>query len=64
MVNQARRLKELETENIQLKKTGGRSIIGQSHPKEDSAGKILSPVKRSQAVEYICEKLGISERRT
>ena len=62
-VNQALRLKALEKENSQLKKTGSGSVAGQRHPQGGGQGKLLSPAKRRRAVEHVRTVLHVPQRR-
>ena len=61
--DQAKRLKALEQENLRLKKTGGRPGPGQRDSQRGGLGTLLSPPRRRQAVNHVCTRLGVSERR-
>ena len=62
-LDQAKRLKERERENTQLKKPGGRPSPRQRDPERGDLGKLLSPPRRREAVAYVRHQLGVSERR-
>ncbi|MBX3040930.1 MAG: IS3 family transposase [Bdellovibrionaceae bacterium] len=62
-IDQARRLKELENENLKLKKLVADLALDNSILKEVKQGKLLSPSRRREAVEFTIERFGISERR-
>ena len=42
---------------------GGRPGPGQRDPQRGDLGKLLSPPRRHQAVNHVCTRLGVSERR-
>ena len=65
-VDQAKKLKELEKENVRLKKLLAEAEAGQGDLKGGRVGKLLSPAKRRRAVEQVRDALGretVSERR-
>ena len=62
-VDEARRLKQLEKENVRLKKIVAEKELDLSIPEESCGGKLLSPARRRDAVEHVRRKLGVSERR-
>ncbi|HAH44122.1 MAG TPA: IS3 family transposase [Planctomycetaceae bacterium] len=64
--DQAKRLKDLEKENARLKRLLADAELDKAILKEAAFGKLLSPVKRCQAVTYVRNTLGpeiVSERR-
>ncbi len=61
--SEAKRLKELEKENARLKKLLAEKELDIDILKEVSRGNILSPTRRRAAVEQVCRRLGVSERR-
>ncbi|HAW30929.1 MAG TPA: IS3 family transposase [Planctomycetaceae bacterium] len=64
--DQAKRLKDLEKENARLKRLLADAELDKAILKEAAFGKLLSPVKRCQAVSYVRNTLGpeiVSERR-
>src|ERR1700691_6002633 len=61
-VDQAKRMKELERENVRLKASSGRSVAGKANPEGCSCGKLVSPERRRRAVQGIREKYALSER--
>ncbi|MFH1748560.1 MAG: IS3 family transposase [Planctomycetota bacterium] len=62
-LDQAKRLKELERENTQLKKLVADQALDNAILKEVAFGKLLSPPRRRQAVASVRRQLGVSERR-
>ena len=63
---QAKRLRELEQENLRLKKLVANLSLDNAILKEAAQGKLLSPAKRRQAVAWVRNALGhavVSERR-
>ncbi|WP_139337038.1 MULTISPECIES: IS3 family transposase [Burkholderiaceae] len=62
-VSEARRLKELETENARLKKLLAEAMLDMQALKVVVKGKPLSPQAKREAVAVIREKVNISERR-
>ncbi|HUU36722.1 MAG TPA: IS3 family transposase [Candidatus Desulfaltia sp.] len=62
-VDQAKRLKELEQENARLKKLVADLSLDNAILKEAKPGKLLSPAKKSRAVDHVCEVMEVSERR-
>ncbi|MDD3021922.1 MAG: IS3 family transposase [Alphaproteobacteria bacterium] len=62
-MDQARRLKELETENARLKRAVADLTLDNLILKEVSTGKLTSPERRREAVIYAQQKLGVTERR-
>ncbi|MCJ7621312.1 MAG: IS3 family transposase [Anaerolineae bacterium] len=65
-LTQARRLKELERENVRLKKLVADLSLDNAILREAAPGKLLSPVKRRLVVEQVRDALGrdvVSERR-
>ncbi|MDP2943086.1 MAG: IS3 family transposase [Candidatus Omnitrophota bacterium] len=63
-LDQAKRMKGLEKENTRLKKIVADLTLDNSILKEAGRGKLLSPVKRRRAIDWIREKLkNVSERR-
>ena len=61
-VDQARRLKELDLENP-VEEAGCRPASGPLDPEGNRPGRLLSPTRRRQAVEHVCQALTVSERR-
>ena len=64
--DQAKRLKELEKENARLKRLLADAELDKAILKGGRLGKLLSPAKRRQAVEYVRDALGrdcVTERR-
>ncbi|MFN8149598.1 MAG: IS3 family transposase [Solirubrobacterales bacterium] len=59
----AKRLKELERENRELKGIVADQALDIRGLKEIGPGKLLSPARRRRAVRMLCERLGFSERR-
>ena len=62
-LDQAKRLKALEHENVRLKKLVADQGARQRDAQRGGLGKLLSPPRRRQAVGYVCRQLGVSERR-
>ena len=62
-LDQAKRLKALEQENVRLKKLVAGPGARQRDAQRGGLGKLLSPPRRRQAVAYVCRQLGVSERR-
>ena len=65
-LDQAKRLKVLEKENVRLKKLVADLSLDNQIFKRGVLGKLLSPAKRRRAVNYVRERLGeerVSERR-
>ena len=61
-LDQARRMKELEKENVRLKRLVADLSLEKQVLKDICLGKLVSPERRRQAVERIREKYGLSER--
>ncbi|MBX9580283.1 MAG: IS3 family transposase [Gemmataceae bacterium] len=64
--DQAKRLKELERENARLKRLVAEAELDKAILREAAGGKLLSPAKRTAAVEHVRDALGrgvVSERR-
>ncbi|WP_413585766.1 IS3 family transposase [Bdellovibrio sp. HCB274] len=61
--DQAKRLRELESENQRLKKLVADLALDNSVLKENQQGKLLSPSRKREAVEHAIETFSISERR-
>ncbi|MCK5485736.1 MAG: IS3 family transposase [Desulfobacterales bacterium] len=61
--SQVRRLKDLEKENVRLKKLVADLALDNAILKEASFGKLISPARRRRAVERVQQTLGVSERR-
>jgi len=62
-VSQAKRMKELEVENLRLASRGLRPHTRQAHLEGSRTGKLLSPSRRRRCVDAVCEGLAISQRR-
>ena len=62
-VDQAKRLKKLEKENLRLKRLVADLSLDNQILKRGNGGKLLSPAKRRRAVERVCSRLDVSERR-
>jgi len=62
-VNEARRLRELETENARLKKIVADQILDMSAMKELLAKNLVTPMARRKAVGFLMTEMGLSERR-
>ncbi|HJO06752.1 MAG TPA: IS3 family transposase [Chloroflexota bacterium] len=62
-LDQAKRLKTLEQENLRLKKLVADQALDNAILKEVTFGKLLSPPRRRQAVDHVRGRLGVSERR-
>jgi hypothetical protein len=62
-VDQAKRFKDLECENARLKKLAARQALDNAILQGDRLGKLLSPVRRRQAVTHVRAVLDIPERR-
>jgi transposase-like protein len=60
-VEQAKRLKTLEQENVRLKRLGAEKELDIQILKE--ALELLSPAKRRRTITHICEEVCVSERR-
>ena len=61
--DEAKRLRELEVENQRLKEIACRSRVRQTHSEDGLGGKLLSPARRRDAVNYVQEKCEVSQRR-
>ncbi|MCB0408445.1 MAG: IS3 family transposase [Bdellovibrionales bacterium] len=62
-VDQAKRLKELEKENARLKRVVADMALDNAILKDVAFGKLLSPIKRREAVTHAIDNHGVSERR-
>ena len=63
-VEQARRLKELEKENLRLRRAVSESHPGRDDPRRGCGGRLLSPSRRRMCVERVQRvHPGVSERR-
>ena len=62
-IDQARRLKQLETENARLRRAVADLTLDNQILKGGGGGRLLSASRRRQCVERIREVLGVSERR-
>ena len=62
-LDQAKRLKTLEQENLRLKKLVAGPGARQRDSQRGGLGKLLSPPRRRQAVDHVRARLGVSERR-
>ena len=62
-ISQAKRMKELECENGRLKKAVAELTLDKLIFEGSLGGKLLSPTRLRQGIEYLQEKLGVSERR-
>ncbi|MFO0831252.1 MAG: IS3 family transposase [Phycisphaerales bacterium] len=62
-VSEVRRLKQLEEENLKLKRLVANLALDNAILKEAANGKLLSPARRRAAVEHVQQELGVSERR-
>ena len=62
-LSQAKRLKELEKENQQLKRAVAELTLDKLILKEASEGKLLSPEWRRRCVVQVRQRLGVSERK-
>jgi hypothetical protein len=60
-LEQVKRLKELEKENVRLKKAVAELTLGKLILKEAAEGILLSPAHGRRCVEHLQGKLGISE---
>ena len=61
-LDQAKRMKELEKENSQLKRQVSRSYAGEADSEGRGGGKLLSPERRRCAVEHARQQHRLSER--
>ncbi|MGB1225690.1 MAG: IS3 family transposase [Mycobacterium sp.] len=61
--NEAKRLKELEAENIRLKKLVANQALDIDMLKEIFGGKLLTPNRKRSAVTTLRDRFGVSERR-
>ncbi|MDE0383537.1 MAG: IS3 family transposase [Defluviicoccus sp.] len=61
--DQLRRLKELEKENERLRRAVSDLTLDKQILKEAGRGKLLSPSRRRQCIDHVCDRLGVSERR-
>ncbi|MCH9734610.1 MAG: IS3 family transposase [Actinomycetia bacterium] len=61
--NEAKRLKELETENARLKKLVANQALDIDMLKEIFGGKLLTPNRKRSAVQVLRDRFGVSERR-
>src|ERR1039458_10349146 len=59
--NDAKRLKELERENQQLKRIVAEQVL-ENQALKDRPGKLVGPARRRQAVAMLRDRLGVSER--
>ena len=62
-LDQAKRLKALEQENLRLKKLVADQALDNGAFQRGGLGKLLSPPRRREAVNHVCPRLGVSERR-
>ncbi|UNP29219.1 IS3 family transposase [Lysobacter gummosus] len=62
-VDQAKRLKDLETENARLRRALSDAVIDNQILREVKQGKLLSPMRRRQAVAHVHAHLGYAQRR-
>ena len=62
-VEQAKRLRELERENVRLKRLVADLSLDKDILQGGTSGKLLSPPGRRKLVERVCEQLGVSQRR-
>ncbi|MEZ5252700.1 MAG: IS3 family transposase [Microthrixaceae bacterium] len=61
--NDAKRLKELESENARLKKLLAEAELDKAMLKEIGGGKLLTPNRKRAAVSRLRDRFGVSERR-
>lgn len=61
-LDQAKRMKELERENVRLRRLAADLSLEKQVFKDGSLGKLVGPERRRQAVEGIRAKYGLSER--
>ncbi|MEM1395827.1 MAG: IS3 family transposase [Pseudomonadota bacterium] len=62
-VDQAKRLKDLEKENVRLKRLLADAELDKAILKEAAFGKLVGPSRKRQFIEHACTELGVSERR-
>ncbi|WP_131113105.1 IS3 family transposase [Lichenihabitans psoromatis] len=62
-LDQVKRLKELETENMRLRKAIADLTLDKLILKEAAFGKLLSPARRRVCIEHVRQHLPVSERR-
>ncbi|WP_241765653.1 IS3 family transposase [Hyphomonas chukchiensis] len=62
-VGQAKRMKDMEKENVRLRRAVSDLTLDNQILQEVGAGKVLSPSRKRIAVDHVVEGLGVSERR-
>ncbi|MEL6245033.1 MAG: IS3 family transposase [Pseudomonadota bacterium] len=62
-VGQAKRMKDMEKENVRLRKAISDLMLDNQILQEVNQGKVLSPSRRRIAVDHVVEELGVSQRR-
>ncbi|MFK7839329.1 MAG: IS3 family transposase [Bdellovibrionales bacterium] len=62
-IDQAKRFKDMEKENLRLRKAVSDLTLDKLILEEALFGKVLSPSARRECVDHVTQKLGVSERR-
>ena len=61
--DQVKRLKELETENLRLRKAVADLTLDKLIPRGGCRGKLVSPARRRLCIEHVRRRFAVSERR-